>query len=214
MIRKDLCGEAIRLCKMLLKNQFTNQPSAYALFALMCFHSARLDSKVNQKNEIIDLKNQDRKKWYKPLIFLGNEAMYKAVKTENFSVYHFEAAIAAEHLHAKNLESTNWEKILMWYKKLFEIQPSAFNLLNIAIVHLQLKNYDKSYQILQNIEPNDLEQRAYLYYGSFAEYFSLKGENKRALESLETALNLVRNEAERKFLMKKREGILKLFSEN
>ena len=57
LIRKDLCGEAIRLTKMLLTNPYTRQPATYALFALMCFHSARLDSKVNEKNEIIDLKN-------------------------------------------------------------------------------------------------------------------------------------------------------------
>ena len=204
LIRKDLCGEAIRLCKMLLKNTLTRQPSAYALFALMCFHAARLDSKINGANEIIDLKNQDRKKWYFPLIKLGNEAMNKAVETELFTSYHYEAAIAVEHLKAKSFEMTNWAKILSWYEKLYQLQPSPFNLLNLAMVQLQRTDYVKAFNLLKQINPKDLEQRAYLYYGSYAEYFVLTGEIKKALKSIDTALQLVRNEAERQFLLKKK----------
>lgn len=207
LIRKDLCGEAIRLTKMLLKNPYTRQPSTYALFALMCFHSARLDSKVNEKNEIIDLKNQDRKKWYFPLIQLGNNAMNKAVETEVYTSYHYEVAIAVEHLKAKNFAATDWNKILNWYKKLHELQPSSFNLLNLAMVQLQRADYQAALQLLQQINPKDLEQRAYLYYGSYSEYFVLIGKTKKALAHIDTALQLVRNEAERQFLLKKKYSI-------
>ncbi len=207
LIRHDLCGEAIRLCKMLLKNQFTRTPAAYALFALMCFHSARLDSKINEANEIIDLKNQDRKKWYFPLIKLGNEAMNQAVETAVFTSYHFEAAIAVEHLKAPTFEATNWTKILSWYEKLYQIQPSPFNLLNRAMVQLQRSEYKEAFKLLEQINPKDLEQRAYLFHGSYAEYFVLTGKVKKALKSIDTALNLVRNEAERQFLLKKKYDI-------
>lgn len=204
LIRKDLCGEAVRLCKMLLKNQLTNQPSTYALFALMCFHSARLDSKINEANEIIDLRNQDRKKWYFPLIAIGNTAMNKAAETNEFSSYHYEAAIAAEHLKATSFEITNWHKILEWYEKLYTLQPSPFTLLNMAIVQMQKKDFEKAHQLLKKVNPAELEQRAYLYYGSYAEYFVLKGETKKALNSIDEALALVKNEAERQFLLKKK----------
>ena len=153
LIRKELCGEAVRLCKMLLKNQFTNHPSAYALFALMCFHASRLDSKVDSNNEIVDIKNQDRSQWYSPLIVLGNRAMLKAVETGEFSGFHFEAAIAAEHLKAPDFASTDWNKILMWYKKLFELQPSPIILLHIAMVLLQQKKLEKAYQLFQKNKP-------------------------------------------------------------
>lgn len=208
LIRKDLCGEAIRLCKMLLKNQFTQQPSTYALFALMCFHSARLDSKTNVENEMIDLRNQDRRQWHLPLIMLGHQAMTKAVDTNKYTTFHYEAAIAAEHLKAATFEATNWNKILMWYEKLYDYQPSAFTLLNMAIVQLQRGEYAETYKILRTINPADLEQRAYLYYGSYAEYFVLKGDTKKALENINTALQLVRNEAEKQYLIKKKELML------
>jgi len=208
LIRKDLCGEALRLCKMVLTNSFTRLPSAYALFALMCFHSARLDSKINEANEIIDLKNQDRKKWYLPLIKLGNEAMNKAVETDKFTSYHYEAAIAMEHLKAPNFGATDWTKILNWYEQLYQLQPSPFNLLNRAMVQLQRAKFKEALGLLKQINPKDLEQRAYLFHGSYAEYFVLTGEVKKALKSIDTALELVKNEAERQFLLKKKYDIM------
>jgi len=39
LVRKELCGEAMRFCQMLLKNPFTKTAKAHALFGLMCFHS-------------------------------------------------------------------------------------------------------------------------------------------------------------------------------
>ncbi len=204
LIRQELCGEAIRLCKMLLENEFTNSSSAYALFALMCFQSARLKSKVNEHNEIIDIKNQDRSLWYFPLVSLGNDAMMKAVEQNEYSSYHFEAAIAAEHLKAVSFEDTNWDKILMWYERLYEMQASPFTLLNLVVVQLQRGEYDIASELLEKVDPNELEQRAYLYYGSLAEFFIKKGEGERAIESINTALKLVVNDAERNYLLKKK----------
>lgn len=204
LIRQELCGEAIRLCKMLLKNKFTNTSPAYALFALMCFHAARLESKVSPTNEIIDLEHQDRSQWHRPLITLGNHAMIKAVENDEYSSYHIEAAIAAEHLHAPSFKATNWEKILMWYKKLYDLQPSPMTLLNIAMVTLQVGDLEEVHQLLAAIDSKELEQRAYLYFGAWAEYYFKQGQQTDALASIDRALELVQNEAERQFLIKKK----------
>jgi len=208
LVRKELCGEALRLCGMLLKNKFTSFPKTYALYALMCFHSSRLDSKLNEENEIIDLKSQDRKKWYGPLIYLGNQAMMKAVEEEQFSSYHYEAAIAAEHLKAPSFEKTDWDKILIWYQKLFEIQPSAFNQLNIANIQIQREEFEEALRLLNEVNPSDLEQRAYLYYGVKAEYFAQTEQFKKAIQSIDAALELVRNEAEKNYLIQKKGTLL------
>lgn len=207
LIRKDLCGEAIRLCKMLLENQFTRQPAVYALFALMCFHSARLDSKINDQNEIIDLKKQDRSRWYQPLILLGHQAMEKAMNTPNLTSYHYEAAIAAEHLKSPAFATTNWDNILQWYQQLNTLQSSPFIQLNIAIVEMQQADFQSAKRILDSINPDNLEQRAYLYYGTYAEFHKQKGDKNKALQHINTALKLVRNEAEKAYLEKKRKLI-------
>jgi len=208
LVRKELCGEAIRLCKLLLKNEFTKTNTVYALFALMCFHTARLGSKIDENNEIVDLKNQDRSKWFAPLILMGNAAMNHAVTDENYTTYHYEAAIASEHLISRNFEATDWDKILMWYERLAELQQSAFTSLSIAMVHIQRKDYAAASEILVEIDPNELEQRAYLYYGAWAEYYSEKKEWEKAIKSIDSALNIVNNESEKRYLQKKKEAML------
>ena len=72
-------------------------------------------------------RNQDRRQWHLPLIMLGHQAMTKAVDTNEYTTFHYEAAIAAEHLKAATFEATNWNKILMWYEKLYDYQQVACN---------------------------------------------------------------------------------------
>lgn len=207
LVRKELCGEAMRLCKFLLKNKHTNISASYALFALMCFHAARLDAKVNTNNEVLDLKTQDRNKWSFPLIQLGNAMMNKAVEDNEFSSYHYEAAIIAEHIKASNFEQTNWSKILKWYQYLYKIQPSTSHLLSMAVVCLQMKNYLKANYYFEQLNPNDLEQRSYLYYSAKADYFSETNNKEKAIKHLDIAIEKASNNLEKKFLIKKKKKI-------
>lgn len=208
LIKEDLCGEAIRLCQLLLKKEQFRSGSLYALFALLCFHMSRLESKVSSDNQIVNLEHQDRTKWYFPLIKMGNSAMHKAMDYDDTSVYHYEAAIASEHLNANTFEDTNWKKISYWYEQLYNFQPTAFTLLNQAIVSLQLNDFEKTHQLLKRIDVAELGQRAYLYYGCYAEYYTKKGENEMAVSYLDTALLETSNSLERDFLINKRSGLI------
>jgi RNA polymerase sigma-70 factor (ECF subfamily) len=207
LIREELCAEAIRLCRLLLKNASLRTPDVYALFALLCFHAARLESKLNDQGGIVNLKNQDRTTWHWPSIHLGQSAMIKAVESPIYSPYHFEAAIAAEHLKAPSFAQTNWETILHWYEELHQIQPTAFNLLNQAIVLLQMNNYDRCLDIMQNLNPKDLQQRMYLYYSAYSDLAIKINDEEKASRCLAQALTLVSNEIERKYLLKKQAAL-------
>lgn len=208
LIQKDMCGEAMRLCKSLLKNKHTQTPMTYALFALMCFHAARLDAKTNTSNEILDLKSQDRNKWSFPLIQLGNAMMNKAVETNEYSSYHYEAAIAAEHIKAPSFELTNWDKILHWYNSLYSIAPSPSILLNMAVVCIEQKNYVKANYYFEQLAPEELEQRSYLYYGTKSKYYEETGKTEQAIIYIDLALKKVRNLLEREYLLKKKQQLL------
>jgi len=208
LIRTELCGEALRLCKLLLKHKQTQLPESYALFALMCFHSARLEAKKSANNEVLDLKQQDRTLWHFPLIQLGNTMMHKAVETEVFSCYHYEAAIAAEHLQAETFENTNWTKILHWYNELYELQPMPSHLLTMAVICIQTKNYKTADTYFKQLQPEDLEQRAYLYYAAKADYFAETNNYNEALVQLDMALKTVTNTLEKAYLLKKQSAWL------
>ncbi len=207
IVRQELCGEAMRLCKMLVDHPKICDSETQALFALMCFHSARLDSKIDDFNEIIDLRLQDRSKWYFPLIVAGNSMMIKATMSGVYSPYHYEAAIASEHLMAKKFENTNWKKILFWYEKLQAISPSPFNLLNMAVVNLQRNKPELAKAIMERVKPQELGQRNYLYYGCMAQYYKAIKDYKQALSCYDQALSTVQNDSERKYLEKKRNKI-------
>lgn len=202
VVRKELCAEALRLCKIIIDHSAVGNGSTHALFGLMCFHSARLESKISARGEIISLKEQDRSKWHSPLVVLGNHHMEKALGEPFIGSYHYEAAIASEHLQARSFETTNWERILMWYKKLELIQASAFAKLNIAIVHLQLNNLEQVKKTLTAIDSSKLGQRQYLYYCTKAEYALKREKIEEANKLFLEAIQLVSNPKEKAYIEK------------
>ena len=204
LIRKELCGEAIRLCQMLLKNKLTRTPEAYALCALMCFHASRLETKTNSENELLDLKHQDRNQWYFPLIKLGNSMMNKATESKVFSCYHYEAAIAAEHLRARTFEDTNWDKILYWYQCLNSLQPMPTHVLTMAVISMQKQDFKMAKNYLNQLKSEDFEQRVYLFYGAHADYYTGTENQKKALEQIDLAVKYVNNNLEKDYLLKKK----------
>jgi RNA polymerase sigma-70 factor (ECF subfamily) len=204
LISKDLCGEALRLCKLLLVKEHFRRGSLYALFALCCFHASRLETKINTANEIVDLQYQDRTQWYKPLIVLGNQAMQKSFEYEERSVYHYEAAIAAEHLKANRFEDTDWPSILDLYQQLYELHPNDHVLLSMATIHLQTNQPEQAKSLLDRISSNNLNQREYLLHGGYAEYYTKTGDTKTALLEFDKAILSCSNDMEKAYLKKKK----------
>lgn len=208
LVRKELCGEAIRLLKLILKKPPMRSGSGYALLSLMCAHASRLDSKITPDGELVDLKNQDRSLWYKPLIELGQAALANTHQYESeVSSYHFEAAIALEHATSKSFDETNWDSIFKYYLNMNKLYPMAFTQVNMAIVRLQQKKYESAFELLNSINPDELQQREYLYYGTMADYYLAIGDKETALLHFETAIKTVSNEAEKKYLIQKQENI-------
>jgi len=168
-----------------------------------------LATKTNANNELLDLKSQDRSQWHFPLIKLGNTMMIKAVSNESvFSCYHYEAAIAAEHLKASSFEATNWDKILHWYQCLYEMQPMPSHLLTMAVICLQKNETKQAKKYLDQLQPENFEQRAYLYYGTMADYYIAIKQNTTAIQYLNMAINMVTNTLEKDFLQKKKAILL------
>lgn len=208
LVDRELCGEALRLNQLLLKKEMLRSGSSYALFGLLCFHAARLESKVSENNSIIDLENQDRSLWHFPLIKIGNDSMNKAVTYPDRSKYHLEAAIAAEHLKAKSFQYTDWHAILALYKKLQQQNPNELGRLNIIIVLIQLKKFDLVAGELPLIDESKLNQRAYLLWATWADFHYRTGDKESALRYIDKALETVNNELERNYLLKKRNDYL------
>ena len=46
-IRKDLVDQSMYLCRLLAENDKTKLPEVYAAMALMCFHTSRMSSRID-----------------------------------------------------------------------------------------------------------------------------------------------------------------------
>ncbi len=203
LIRYELCEEAMRLTKILTDHKYCSNEESLAVMALMCFHSARIATKIDEDNKIVPLADQDRSKWLRPLINLGNKYMSRAVDSGDYTSYHYEAAIASEHLKADSLETTDWKQISLWYDQLYRLHPTPMIELNQAIVQLQLENFNEAKEILDYIQPKTLANRSYLYYSALAEYYKLTNQKEAAIDDLLLAISCTSNTQEKEFLSDK-----------
>ena len=200
-IRKDLIDQAMYLCRILCDNKITQLPDVYAAMALMCFHAARTDSRVDNEGSIVLLAQQDRSKWDHDLIALGNEYLNKAAYGEEISTYHIEAAIAFEHCMAQGFEQTNWAHILTYYNMLVAINPSSVVFLNRLTVIYKVYGKDRTLEEIERSGKKEWE-KSYLYHTLLGDMYA-GSENSKARASYETALYLTRSEAEKKLLARK-----------
>jgi predicted RNA polymerase sigma factor len=204
LIRRDLCEEAIRLCYILTKNSITNLPKTNALMSLMCFQTSRFEARLDEDNNIILLKNQNRNKWDKLLIMNGLAYLDKASKGEELSEYHLEAAIASYHAKVESFEQTNWQAIYYLYQLLAQINKSPVIEFNKAIAQSFVEGASQSIETLKRIE--GLENSQY-YHTALGDFYEDLNEKKLAKISYEKAINLTKSKVEWKLIWEKIEKL-------
>ena len=200
LIREDLCEEAMRLCFLLTENKITSYPRVKALLSLMCFQASRLNTRLDDKGNIILLKHQDRKNWSRPLIKKGFDYLDAAAEPFEISTYNIEAAIASLHAASSSFHQTDWRSIYHLYEMLYQLQPNPVVAMNKAIASAYAISKQNALDELQQIK--GLEEH-HLYYASIGEiYFELqnKGEAKRFYQK---ALQLTSSGHEQQLLINK-----------
>ena len=209
LIREDLCAEAMRLCQLLTTQPYTSLPRVNALMALMCFQSSRLGARQDDRGQIILLKQQDRNKWYRPLIQKGFNYLDAAAQPFEISTYHFEAAIASLHAAAPSFEKTDWEKIETFYNHLYQLQPSPVVAMNKAIAAAYAGKRKEALAALQQLQ--DLSAY-YLYHSTLGELLTDDGQFPAAVQHLEKACQLAPNQYEQDLLTQKKKALLEKIS--
>ena len=201
-IRKELCLESIRLAKLLV-DHFSEQKQLHALLALMCFHVARFDARMDDKGALILLEDQGRAKWNSHLISEGMGYLNQSAGAKSISSYHLEAGIAAEHCLAKSFETTNWKSIQNFYLLLSQKKPSPVIKLNLAIIQSKLKNLKSSIQLLKELEKENDLKSYFLLPATQGEFYMKAKEYKKAVAYLKKAESLNPPESVMAILKKK-----------
>jgi RNA polymerase sigma-70 factor (ECF subfamily) len=203
LIRMDLCGEALRLGRLVAGSPATAAPAAHALVALMAFQAARLPARVDERGELVLLEDQDRSLWDARLIALGFRHFAESASGPVETAYHLQAAIAAVHAGTSHPADTPWDRILELYDDLFALTKSPIVALNRAVALSKVRG---PLAALAAIEPLDAEPALVDYYllpSVRARLFTEIGDHRRAAESYRQALERPCTEPERRFLARR-----------
>ena len=132
-MRAALCDEALRLGRMLVQ-LLPDESEVHALLALMELNASRTAARQVSNGEAVLLPDQDRSLWDDAQIQRGMTSLEHAQRlgggAENYAL---QAAIAACHMRARTAEETDWERIVLLYDALLQINPSPIVALNRAV---------------------------------------------------------------------------------
>lgn len=199
LVRRELCGEAIRLGR-LLHALMPEAAEAEALLALMLLHDSRRDARTNASGEIVLLEEQDRNKWHWEQIHEGLELTERALGRGARGPYALQAAIAALHAQAKRPEETDWHQIVALYELLLREQPSPVVELNRAVAVAMASGMAEGLSLLDALQERGDLKDYYLLPAARGDLLRRIGSWKPAREAYRSALALVSNDAERRFL--------------
>lgn len=186
-IRVDLCAEAARLVYLLCSHPQCCTPSTHALMALMLFHAARLEARLDHQGYVLLLEDQDRSKWDRSLIQQAKHHLDRSATGTVISPYHLEAGIALHHCTAKNYAETDWQAILRLYDALLTQHRSPVYLLNRAIVIAQIDGPHAGIAALEEANEAEALNRYHLFDATLGELYRRAGEPEKARQHLEAA---------------------------
>jgi len=199
IIRQELCEESLIMTKSLLDNHISNSDTA-ALYALLLFNAARLSARITSAGELSDLEEQDRALWDNDLIALGSYYLDQS-RCENVSSYHYEAAIAHLHSHAKSFGETDWATIAQLYSQLLLNNPNPFIELNYAIALYYDSQKQKAFDALRDLQQTFLDH-SYLLHAALGKLYWQEGEYSKSNLHLTKALSLTNFQVEKDFVKK------------
>ncbi len=198
LIRVDLTTEAIRLGQLLL--DLLPDPEVKGLLALMLLHESRRESRVSPDGDIILLEDQDRSTWNQALIAEGIALVEQALRSRRFGAYTLQAAISAIHAEAATVAQTDWTQIVVLYSVLRRIDSSPVIELNQAVAIAMRDGPESGLEIIDRILGRGELSLYALAHSARAELLRRAGRTSEALTAFQQALELARQEPEKRFL--------------
>jgi RNA polymerase sigma-70 factor, ECF subfamily len=197
LVRTDLCAESIRLAR-LVRGLLTPPPAdVTALLALLLLQDSRREARLDAAGDVILLEDQDRARWNHAQIAEALPLVEQALRG-NGSPFALQAAIAALHCQAARPEDTDWAQIVGLYDLLERAHPSPIVSLNRAIAVGMVQGPRPALALIDALA-DELDDYHPLHVAR-ADMLRRLGDPARSAKSYARALELVTNDAERRFL--------------
>jgi RNA polymerase sigma-70 factor (ECF subfamily) len=206
LVREELCGEAIRLAQLLASRPDTGLPKVHALLALFYFQAARLETRVDGEGNLMLLAEQERGHWNQSLLSLGALQLERAAQGDELSEYHLQAAIAAVHATSASFGDTDWRRLIELYDQLLAMAPSPVVALNRAIAQSMVEGPEVALAALDELSRERMKNY-YLVPAVRADFLRRLGRDDEAAACYREALTYPCSEPERRFLLRRLEGL-------
>lgn len=210
LVRQDLSAEAIRLGRLLC-SLMPDEPEALGLASLMLLHDARRAARADEDGNLVILEEQDRSLWDRAAIAEGLSFLDRAMRQGRPGPYQIQAAIAAIHDRAPTAEATNWPAIRSLYDRLLSLSGSPVVALNRAAATAMARGPEAGLGEIAEIEASGTLDDYHLLFAAKADLLRRAGRSQEALAAYERALALVRNERERRYLIRRRDEVARSF---
>lgn len=198
LTREDLTREAIRLGRLLM--ELLPEPEVMGLLALMLLHESRRPARTSPSGELVLLDDQDRSLWDAGLMAEGCALVERALSTRRFGPYCLQAAIAAVHAEAPSAAETDWQQIVGLYDVLLRAVPSPVIELNRAVAVAKRDGALAGLLLVEGILTRGELQDYHLAHSARAEFCRQLGRMEQARAAYQRALELTRQEPERRFI--------------
>jgi RNA polymerase sigma-70 factor (ECF subfamily) len=208
LLRRDLSSEAIRVARV-LESLLPRRPEPKALLALLLLHDARREARTDAGGDLVVLEEQDRALWDHAQIAEGVARLEAALAMGATGPYVIQAAIAALHARARRPEDTDWRQIGALYQALHRASPSPVVELNHAVAISMIEGPDAGLRRLDGLAETEGIRGYHLLPAARADLLRRAGRRAEAAIAYTEALALVGNDAERRYLTRRRAEMLR-----
>jgi RNA polymerase sigma-70 factor (ECF subfamily) len=203
LVRQDLCGEAIRLGRLLVR-LMPDEPEVAGLLALMVLHDARRRARLDADGDLVLLADQNRALWDGSQIEEGATLVRDFVRRgpamNGMGPYQLQAAIAVLHDKAPTAAATDWVQIAALYRALARQVPSPVVELNRAVAVAMAEGPPQGLDLLEAMPERAALADNHLYHATRADLLARLGRHEEAAVAYRAALARVGTAAERRFL--------------
>ncbi len=195
LLKLELCREAIRLTSFVTKHAQLCSSNALALLSLMHLHHARRDARVDEDGRPVLLEDQDRTRYHVDELGHGLALLQQASTTDAGdtrlpSVWHLEAAIAAEHAFAPSFAETRWGVIVGIYDRLAALDASPLHALHAAVAASYAQGPEAGLARLRQMQPPTWLTGSHLWLATHADLNARAGRIELARDFYDKAIAL------------------------
>ena len=202
LVRRELCGEAIRLGRLLCE-LLPGDAEVWGLQALMLLHDARGAARTDPAGRYVQLDDQDRALWDHAMISEGLHALEQGIRLRCPGQYQLQAAITALHIQAADPGATDWVQIADLYGALGRLSSSPVIEINRAAATGFAHGPQAGLDLLAPLLADPALQHYQPLHAVHAELLRQAGHHQAAVAAYRQAVALTANAVERAELQRR-----------